>query len=155
MVSGAVPVATFDIRVDAATLNRPVIAFPAPVTFPPKVKAGMVPTAEGEPSAGVTIIGVTIVQDVVIHTLPVPLTVYSPSFPALSYRTLVVDPPEITVAASVIATLDGDDPQSCSKPVVPLKQAILPATTGAVGMIELTISDVVMRRIDGVIAPLD
>lgn len=54
-------------------------------------------TADGVPK-----LGVVITQLVVIHTLTVPLTAYSPATPALSNRTLVVVPPVIVVEPTAI-----------------------------------------------------
>src|ERR1043166_6886288 len=52
--------------------------------------------AEATPSVGVTKVG-----EVVIATLPEPLTVYSPSVPALSYSTLVVVPLAMALVPTV------------------------------------------------------
>lgn len=92
-------------------------------------------------AVGVSRLGDVMAHEVVMHTLPLPLIVYSPTLPALSNSTLVVVPPFMDVVPTIIGVVVGEEPQSCKRPVVPLKQARLPDTTGAGGRMELMTSD--------------
>lgn len=104
-----VPVcAVIDVTLPEELIGPVKFAF---VVTVPAVKPAAVPVAFVRTAAdGVPKLGVVKAQLVVRHTLPVPLTEYSPTTPALSNNTRVVVPPLTVVEPIVIAELPPPPP---------------------------------------------